>query len=100
MTPRPHRPLRHELPLTIGHPFLYLEYNGRRAVLTNAIEETRIARAAPDVERLLVDAFGRDELIAAGHPWSVGGVGVEDLLVVADGGSERLTGDFPYGLVP
>jgi Xaa-Pro aminopeptidase len=31
---------------------------------------------------------------------SVGGVGVEDLLVVTDDGSERLTGDFPYSLVP
>ena len=61
--------LRHELPLTIGDSFLYLESEGRRAVLTNALEEARIARAAPDVERLLVDAFGRDEMIAAGVPW-------------------------------
>jgi Xaa-Pro aminopeptidase len=30
----------------------------------------------------------------------VGGAGVEDLLVVTDDGSERLTGAFPYGLVP
>jgi len=61
--------LRHELPLVIGDAFLYLESDGRRAVLTNAIEEARIERVAPDVERLLVDAFGRDELIAAGRPW-------------------------------
>ena len=61
--------LRHEVPLAIGDSFLYLEADGRRAVLTNALEEGRIARAAPELERLLGDAFGRDELIAAGHPW-------------------------------
>jgi Xaa-Pro aminopeptidase len=59
--------LRHEVPLVIGDPFLYLETNGRRAVLTNALEDARIAREAPDLERLLVDAFGRDELIAEGR---------------------------------
>ena len=44
--------LRHEVPLAIGDPFLYLEADGRRAVLTNALEEARIARAAPDLECL------------------------------------------------
>ena len=61
--------LRHEVPLAIGDAFLYLESDGRRAVLTNALEEGRIASAAPDLERLLGEAFGRDELIAAGRPW-------------------------------
>ncbi len=40
--------LRHEVPADIGDPFLYLESNGRRVVVTNALEEGRIARAAPD----------------------------------------------------
>ncbi len=62
--------LRHEVPLAIGDAFLYLEADGRRAVLTHALEETRIADAAPHLERLLVDALGRDELIAAGMPRS------------------------------
>ncbi len=60
--------LRHELPLLIGDPFLYLESDGRRAVLTNALEDERIAQAAPDVERLLVYDFGFNELIATGRP--------------------------------
>jgi Xaa-Pro aminopeptidase len=61
--------LRHEVPLAIGDAFLYLETDGRRAVLTNALEEGRIARVAPELERLLGVSFGRGELIASGHPW-------------------------------
>lgn len=59
--------MRHELPLAIGDPFLYLVSGGRCAVLTNALEESRIAQAAPQVERLLGDALGRDELISRGY---------------------------------
>ncbi len=62
--------LRHEVPLAIGDAFLYLEADGQRAVLTNALEDARLARAAPDLERLLEDDLGRDELIAAGRPRS------------------------------
>jgi Xaa-Pro aminopeptidase len=58
--------LRHEVPLGIGDPFLYLEANGRRAVLTNVLEVDRIAAQAPELERLLGEQFGRDELIAQG----------------------------------
>ena len=61
--------LRHEVPLAIGDAFLYLETDGRRTVLTNALEGGRIARVAPELERLLGESFGRDELIASGHPW-------------------------------
>jgi Xaa-Pro aminopeptidase len=59
--------LRHEVPLAVIDPFLYLEAKGRRAVLTNPLEDARIAQAAPDVELLLEDALGRSELIAEGH---------------------------------
>ena len=58
--------LRHEVPISIGDPFLYLESDGRRAVLTNALEDERIARDAPEIERLLEDHLGRDELIGSG----------------------------------
>ncbi|HTP20125.1 MAG TPA: M24 family metallopeptidase [Solirubrobacteraceae bacterium] len=65
--------LRHEVPVPIGDAFLYLETGGRRAVLTNALEEARIARAAPYLERLMINEFGRDELIVAGMPlWDIG----------------------------
>jgi Xaa-Pro aminopeptidase len=58
--------MRHELPLSVGDPFLYLEIDGRRAVVTNPLEVDRIAEAAPDVERILTDELGMDELIARG----------------------------------
>jgi Xaa-Pro aminopeptidase len=60
--------LRHEVPLAIIDAFLYLEAEGRRAVLTNPLEDARIAQAASDVELLLEDALGRDDLIAEGRP--------------------------------
>lgn len=59
--------LRHEIPLAVIDPFLYLEAEGRRAVLTSSLEDARIAQAAPDVERLLVDALGLFELIGEGR---------------------------------
>ncbi len=91
--------LRHEVPVTIGDAFLYLESDGRRAVLTNALEETRIARAIPDIERLLINEFGRDELIAAGMPlWKIG-LEVCARAVAASGIREAVVPlDFPMAL--
>jgi Xaa-Pro aminopeptidase len=59
--------LRHEVPVAIGDPFLYLESDGRRVVLTNALEEQRLARLVPELERILGDSLGRDELLAEGR---------------------------------
>lgn len=50
--------MRHEVPLTIGDPFLYLEADGRRVVLTSTLEEARIAERVPALECLLIDALG------------------------------------------
>jgi Xaa-Pro aminopeptidase len=58
--------MRHEVPLGIGDPFLYLESDGRRVVVTNALEDDRIAQAAPELERVLMEELGLDELIAQG----------------------------------
>jgi Xaa-Pro aminopeptidase len=60
--------MRHEIPIVIGDPFLYVEAGGRRVVLTNTLERDRLARAVPDAELVLTDEVGRDELIAAGMP--------------------------------
>jgi Xaa-Pro aminopeptidase len=58
--------MRHEVPLTIVDPFLYLEADARRVVMTSTLEESRIADHLPDVECLLIDALGWDELRDAG----------------------------------
>ena len=60
--------LRHEIPLAIGDPFLYVEVAGRRVVLTNSLERDRLARVVPDAELVLGDELGLDDLVAAGMP--------------------------------
>ena len=60
--------MRHEIPLAIGDPFLYVEVAGKRVIVTNILERDRLARAVPDAELVLTDELGQDELIAAGLP--------------------------------
>jgi Xaa-Pro aminopeptidase len=60
--------LRHEIPVAIGDPFPYVEAGGRRVVMTSMLERDRIARAVPDVELVLLEELGWDELIATGMP--------------------------------
>jgi Xaa-Pro aminopeptidase len=60
--------MRHEIPIAIGDPFLYVEAGGRRVALTNSLERDRLARAVPDLELVLGEELGLDELIATGLP--------------------------------
>jgi Xaa-Pro aminopeptidase len=60
--------LRHEVPLDIIDPFLWLEQDGRRVVLTNSLERRRIADVLPGAELLLVDELGLFELLEQGVP--------------------------------
>src|SRR4051812_11458889 len=62
--------LRHEVPVAIGDPFLYLESNGTRAVTASALERPRLEAAG--VELIGVEELGWDELIASGRPrWDI-----------------------------
>lgn len=61
--------MRHELPLAIVDPLLYIEAGERRAVLTSVVDEGRLADELPELEILLPDELGRDELLAEGRPW-------------------------------
>jgi len=60
--------LRHELPLSVPDPFLYIEHDGRRFAVVTAFERARIADAAPDIEALAPEQFGIDELLRGGTP--------------------------------
>ena len=58
--------MRHEVPLAIMDPFLFMEAAGRSIVLTNLLERDRIARVLPHAELLVPDELGMDELIERG----------------------------------
>jgi Xaa-Pro aminopeptidase len=58
--------LRHEVPLVIIDPFLFVERDGQVFVQTSALERARIAEALPDAEIVLGDQLGLFELIGEG----------------------------------
>lgn len=58
--------LRHEVPIAIPDPFLYLESNGTRAVVVSALEQPRVEGHGIDVRT--PEDFGYDELLADGRP--------------------------------
>jgi Xaa-Pro aminopeptidase len=60
--------MRHEIPLPVPDPFLYVEHDGRRVVVVTSFERERIGAAAPDVEALPPEQFGWDQLIRGGTP--------------------------------
>jgi Xaa-Pro aminopeptidase len=61
--------LRHEVPLAIGDPFLFIGRNGGSPlIVTNALERDRIARALPDAELVLMNELGFLDLIRGGMP--------------------------------
>jgi Xaa-Pro aminopeptidase len=57
--------LRHELPLTIPDPILYLERNGSRHVVSSALEVPRL-RELHGLEVHPLEEFGFDELVKQG----------------------------------
>jgi Xaa-Pro aminopeptidase len=60
--------MRHEVPLEIMDPFLFVARDGRGHVLTNPLEADRISRALPDAELLAIDELGFYELVRDGMP--------------------------------
>jgi Xaa-Pro aminopeptidase len=58
--------MRHEIPLNIPDPFLYVERDGRRYVVITAFERERLTAVAPDIEALPPEQFGIDDLLRGG----------------------------------
>jgi Xaa-Pro aminopeptidase len=60
--------MRHEVPVSVPDPFLYLERNGSRHVVASSFEVDRIVEGAPEVDAVPLEDFGIDELYAQGLP--------------------------------
>jgi Xaa-Pro aminopeptidase len=58
--------LRHEVPILIPDPFLYLEKDGRRVVALHSLEIPRVREEAPQIEIVSLEQLGQDELVADG----------------------------------
>jgi Xaa-Pro aminopeptidase len=64
-----HPELRHEVPLTLGDPFLYLEKDGRSHIVITDFEWPRIQEAGVDAELISPTSLGLDELLESGKKW-------------------------------
>jgi Xaa-Pro aminopeptidase len=60
--------MRHEVPIPIPDPFLYLERNGSRDAVVTSLEVERLARLPGGPTPHAFEEFGFDELIARGLP--------------------------------
>jgi Xaa-Pro aminopeptidase len=60
--------LRHEVPVAVPDPFLYLQRDGRRVAVVSALEAERLSAAG--IEAIPPERFGLDELLADGVPES------------------------------
>ncbi len=64
-----HPELRHEVPLALGDPFLYLEKDGGSHIVITEFEWPRLQAAGVDAELISPTALGLDELLGSGKKW-------------------------------
>jgi Xaa-Pro aminopeptidase len=64
-----HPELRHEVPLTLGDPFLYVEKDGRRHIVITDFEWPRLQEAGVDAELISPFGLGLDELLDSGKKY-------------------------------
>jgi Xaa-Pro aminopeptidase len=58
--------LRHEIPAGITDPFLYAERDGRRYAVVSQLDADGAKAAAPDLEVIVPEELGQDELLSSG----------------------------------
>jgi Xaa-Pro aminopeptidase len=58
--------MRHEVPLPVPDPFLFVEHGGDRIVVVSSLEASRIAAADPALAVLTPEGYGIDELLRQG----------------------------------
>src|SRR4051812_7011128 len=66
--------LRHEVPLAIGDPFLFVQNDGAPLIVTNPLERERIGGAPPGAEVVMMNGLGFLDLVRGGMPGDGGGV--------------------------
>ena len=65
--------MRHEVPLEVIDPFMFVATDGRKLVMTNALEAARIEKTLPEAELVTVDELGLFELLADGMAYEEAG---------------------------
>ncbi len=61
--------MRHEVPAEIMDPFLYAEVDGRRYAVVSQLEVQAVNEKAPDIEVILPEQLGWDELVERHPDW-------------------------------
>ncbi len=94
-----HSAMRHEIPLLVPDPFLYVEVGGGRHVVVSSLESSRIAAIDGGLAVHTLEEFGYDDLVSTGMARDEA---VLEVLIRAAGavGLERaaVPGDFPLEL--
>lgn len=91
--------LRHELPLAIIDPLLFVELDQRKYVVTSELERTRIAAVLPEAEILDYQSFGLRELRERGLSYPEVEREIAARVMRHLGVTEaRVASDFPLGL--
>src|SRR5688500_10588614 len=80
--------LRHEVPIDIGDPFLYVEVGGRRHAVVSALEVSRVEELPVDLVVHTFEEFDYEALLAQGlgshELWSAPWVSVVERLGLTD----------------